>query len=279
MIFSDKSLSQKLERAEARANADFVETRARLDPESGAEWIDVGGTYAMFDGVESPCTQTFGLGLFEEVTDVVIERLEMFYRDHDAPVFHEVSPLADPSLMPILNERGYQPIELTSVMYRTLDDSNTSAADPRITSRIITSNEVELWARTSSAGWAIEHESLADFMLGFGRISAQCAGAYPYIAELNGKALATGMMFIYGDIAILAGASTVPDGRNNGAQNALLDARLKFAAEKGCALAALGAMPGSQSQRNAQKNGFNIAYTRTKWRLGLSGDKKSDPDV
>jgi hypothetical protein len=29
----------------------------------------------------------------------------------------------------------------------------------------------------------------------------------------------------------------------------------------------MGALPGSQSQRNAQKNGFNIAYTRTKWQL------------
>ena len=36
MIFSDKALSQKIERAEARSNADLVETRARLQPESGA---------------------------------------------------------------------------------------------------------------------------------------------------------------------------------------------------------------------------------------------------
>ena len=64
MIYSDKALSQKLERTEARANADFVETRIRLDPESGAAWIQVGGAYAMFDGLESPLTQTFGLGVF-----------------------------------------------------------------------------------------------------------------------------------------------------------------------------------------------------------------------
>jgi hypothetical protein len=29
------------------------------------------------------------------------------------------------------------------------------------------------------------------------------------------------------------------------------------------------ALPGSQSQRNTQKNGFDIAYTRTKWHLTL----------
>jgi hypothetical protein len=28
------------------------------------------------------------------------------------------------------------------------------------------------------------------------------------------------------------------------------------------------AQPGSASQRNAERHGFRIAYTRTKWRLG-----------
>lgn len=29
----------------------------------------------------------------------------------------------------------------------------------------------------------------------------------------------------------------------------------------------LVAEPGSNSQRNAERNGFRVAYTRTKWRL------------
>ena len=85
--------------------------------------------------------------------------------------------------------------------------------------------------------------------------------------ELDGKPISTGMMFVHEDVAILAGASTIPEGRNNGAQNALLAARLKSASEMGCALAIMGALPGSQSQKNAQRNGFHIAYTRTKWQL------------
>ena len=104
-------------------------------------------------------------------------------------------------------------------------------------------------------------------MFDFGRISTQCEGAYPYLAELDGTAISTGMMFVHGDVAMLAGASTIPEGRNQGAQNVLLHARLAHAAELGCTLAVMGASPGSQSQKNAQKNGFNVAYTRTKWRL------------
>ncbi len=110
-------------------------------------------------------------------------------------------------------------------------------------------------------------EGLADFMFQLGQISAQCAGAFPFLAELDGEPISTGMLFVYDDAAFLAGASTVPEGRKKGAQNALLAARLRFAAEQGCTIAMMSAAPGSTSQRNAEKNEFRIAYTRTKWLL------------
>ena len=270
MIYSDKSLSQKLERAEARANADFVETRARLDPSVGASWIEVGGTYAMFDGLESPCTQTFGLGLFEDATDEQLDELEKFYAARGAPVFHEVSPMADGSLMALLNSRGYRPIEMTSVLYGDLSDRRAETRPAsNIRTRIADESEADLWAQTSANGWSSEMEGLADFMLAFGRISARCNGAYPFLAELDDQPISTGMLFIYDDVCILAGASTIPEARRRGAQNALLADRLKFAADRGCHLAIMGALPGSQSQKNAQKNRFEIAYTRTKWHLSV----------
>ena len=271
MIYSDKELSRKLERTEARANADMIETRARLDPASGATWIEVAGAYAMFDGPESPCTQTFGLGLFDEVTAEHLAEIEEFFTSRAAPVFHEVSPMADPSLMTALNSRGYEPIELTNVMYRELQAGFTSIPDgrgkPGLSTRVIGEDEADLWAKTSANGWSTEAEGLEEFMLGFGRIAARCKCAHPFLAELDGKPISTGSLFIYDDACILAGASTVPEGRNRGAQNALLAARLQFAADRGCTIAIMGASPGSQSQKNAQKNGFQIAYTRTKWQL------------
>src|SRR5688500_19004413 len=139
----------------------------------------------------------------------------------------------------------------------------------RLTTHIMDESEVELWAATSALGWSTEMEGLADFMLGFGRISARCQGAFPFLAELDGNPISTGMLFIYDDVCVLAGASTIPEGRNQGAQNALLNDRLEFATARGCKLAIMGAAPGGQSQKNGEKNGFNIAYTRTKWHLTI----------
>ena len=61
-VLADLSLARRLERAEARAGASFVEARARICPDSGAVWMEVAGAYAMYDGVASPVTQTFGPG-------------------------------------------------------------------------------------------------------------------------------------------------------------------------------------------------------------------------
>lgn len=268
MIYTDREFSQKLERTEARANADFVETRARLFPDTAATWIEVGGANAMFDGIGSPLTQTFGLGIFEDATAAQLDELEAFFKERGSEVFHEVSPIADQSIMALLSERGYRPIELTNVMYRELATNDLPPTlNPNISVRTADESEAELWAATVAAGWADEQPDLGDFLRGIGSISAQTRGGYPFFAELDGRQVATGGFQMYEDVCILAGAATLPEARRHGAQNALLRARLQFGIEHGCTLAMMCALPGGQSQRNAQKNGFNIAYTRTKWML------------
>jgi len=266
--FSDLSLSRRLERAEGRSNADFVEARAKLFPESGARWIEVAGAYAMFDGVGSPLTQTFGLGVFDPVTHADLEKIEGFFQQRGAEVQHEVSPMADTSLLALLNERGYQPIELASVMYRPIRRGVQLASprNQRVQARLIREGEEELWARTASKGWS-ELTEFADMILELMDVTAKRLGGLSFLAELNGQPIASGALFIHDGVALLAGASTIPEGRKQGAQLALLESRLNYAAENGCDLAMMCAAPGSASQRNAERQGFRIAYTRIKWEL------------
>ncbi len=269
MILSDIELSKKLERTEARANSDFVETRARLDPASGAEWIEVGGAYAMFDGVGSPLTQTFGLGVFEELTRSHLDELEEFFKTRGSEVFHEISPMADQGILTLLSERGYMPIELTSVLVQSLDPSAgpRNQRNPEISTRLVAKDESDLWASVAAEGWATIHPDLFNFMKAIGTVAVQTSGGHPFLAELDGRPIATGGFSIYDDVCILAGAATIPSARRQGAQNALLTARLNYAESLGCTLAMMCALPGSQSQKNAQRNGFEIAYTRIKWQL------------
>ena len=262
----DRALACRLERAEAHANACFVETRARLMPQSGAKWIEVAGAYAMYDGARSPCTQTFGLGMFGMPTVQDMERLEAFFKERGAAVFHEIAPLAEKALLPLLNERGYRPVELSSVMFLPLADRIpvTPYENKSLHVRVAGPEERELWARTAAEGWR-EYIEIADLMYDMLYVSAAREDFAAFLVEIEGKPIAAGGLAIQGGIGLLAGASTIPECRRQGAQRALLECRFQHAHRTGCDLAMVCAEPGSASQRNAERQGFRIAYTRIKW--------------
>ena len=198
-----------------------------------------------------------------------MESLEEFFRSRHADVFHEVSPLAGLDMLTLLTGRGYHPVELTSVMFRPLAgvplDSRPSE---RIRARPIAEGEESLWARIAARGWSTEVPELVDYLIESGPVLTGRDGATSFLAELDGEIIAAGSLILSGGVALLAGACTVPEGRGKGAQLALLQARLQYGLAQGCDLAMMCAAPGSASQRNAERHGFRIAYTRIKWRLG-----------
>ncbi|HEX4683885.1 MAG TPA: GNAT family N-acetyltransferase [Gemmatimonadaceae bacterium] len=265
----DVDLVRRLERAEAMANAAFVEARKSLAADVGAEWIEVAGAYAMFDGPESPITQTFGLGLFEPFGKSEFRKVESFFCERGAPTAHEVSSFADRASLALLNERGYSPIEASAVLLRDTSAAPSAApaaAHADLEVRTIDGSEAELWARTSAQGWGSESPELAAFVETLGGILARTAGAVCFVAELERVPVAAAAMYIVNGVALLAGASTIPGARRRGAQQALLGHRLALAAKRGIELAMVVTQPGSASQRNAERQGFRAAYTRTKWR-------------
>jgi GNAT superfamily N-acetyltransferase len=255
-----------MELAEARASTRFADARARLTVETAACWIEAGGAYAVYDGPASPLTQTFGLGIRQPATAADLDRIEAFFRTRGAPVYHEVSPLVDAATIALLNDRGYRPCEFTTVLYRPLPAGEPVGPNAAIRVRQIERSEADLWARTAAAGWS-QFPDLGVFMAEAGRVNALTEGTRLFLAELDGRAIATGAMSISEGVAHLAGASTIPSARGQGAQLALLGSRLGCAAAQGCDLALMGASPGSLSQRNAERHGFRVAYTRVKWIL------------
>lgn len=263
---ADLDLSRRLERCEAFANRSFVEARARLAPDVGATWIERAGALAMFDGVGSPLTQTFGLGVFEVPSGEDLAAIEEFFTSRGAAVFHEVSPLAGPEVLSLLVSRGYKPVELTTVLFQPLGALADRSRSGAVTSRPVEPSEVETYAAVAAEGWS-EFAEVGPLVHELARVTASAAGTQAFFASLDGRAIGTGALAMHDGVALLAGASTIPSARNRGAQRALLDARLRWAAERGCDLAMMCAAPGSRSQRNAEREGFRVAYTRIKWGL------------
>ena len=96
------------------------------------------------------------------------------------------------------------------------------------------------------------------------------AGVTPYVALVDGTLAGGGSMRVTDGVAQLTGAATAPDHRRRGVQRALLAARLRDGARAGADIAVVTTAPGSLSQRNVQRRGFHLLYTRA---IFVKGDR------
>jgi GNAT superfamily N-acetyltransferase len=270
MIFADLELARRLEAAEGNACAQFAEARKRLFPGSGSAWMRCAGTTVVFDGVDAPTTQTFGLGLFEEVTDAALDEMEAFFKSRETAVMHEVCPLVGVEALVLLCKRGYRPMEVSNVMYRTVERPALETPG-NVHVRVIGADEAEMWSGVSARGWTHEHPELERFVREMGALCVAREGSPCFLAEVDGQEGAAGVLSVHEGVALFGGSSTVPELRRRGLQGALLQERMRYAADAGCDLAMMVAEVGSGSQKNAERKGFRVGYTRTKWRLALAG--------
>ena len=88
-----------------------------------------------------------------------------------------------------------------------------------------------------------------------------------FLAEVDDQPGAAGVLCMHDGVALFGGSATIPELRRRGLQAALLEERMRYAFDHGCNLAMMVAEAGSNSQRNAERKGFRVAYTRAKWRL------------
>ena len=267
MIFADRSLAMRLEGAEAYACAQFAEARKRLFPDSTSAWMKCAGATVVFDGIGAPTTQTFGLGLFEEITPRSLDEIEHFFLDRGAEVMHEVCPHAGTTTLDLLCARGYRPFEISNVMFRAVERS-ADALPTDVHVRVVGPEDTEIWSRISTRGWSHERPELAKFVQQMGAIIVARQQSPCFLAELDGIPGAAGALIVHEGVALFGGAATVPELRQRGLQSALLQERMRYAAEHSCDLAMMVAEAGSNSQRNAERKGFHVAYTRLKWKLG-----------
>jgi GNAT superfamily N-acetyltransferase len=268
MVFADRELAKRLENAEGFACTQFAEARARQFPERGSEWVEIGGAKAVFDGVDAPTTQSFGLGLFEELTTATLDEMENFFFTRGTAVMHEVTPLAGVPALELLCSRGYRPIEVSNVMYRAVEKPAIDhPANIRV--REVKQEEAELWGSISGRGWTHDHPEFEEFVKQMGVLCVVRKDSPCFLAEVDGQPGAAGVLSIHEGVALFGGSSTVPELRRRGLQASLLQERMSYAFEHGCDLAMMVAEAGSNSQRNAERKGFRVAYTRMKWTLPL----------
>ena len=280
MLFADQALARRIEAGEARVGSEWAQAHARLSPESGAVAEVFAGGCAVFAGIGSPISQAHGLGIHGVVTATDLDRLESFYRSRGSRVQIIVCPLADPSLLQLLGQRGYRLTELENVLVKAINlaelKGTLASGEPAppaasgVQVREVGPADAVLWARTVAQGF-VEQQSAYTHVVGeeadpkFLEIfvtALHTPGTTCFLAFVHGEVAGGGGLSMYQGVAMLNGASTLPTFRKRGVHSALHHARLAFAAAAGCDLARVVTQPGSTSQRNAERKGFQVVYTR-----------------
>lgn len=252
MIFADAILARRLEAAEA-ANARGC---CAADP---ANVLEIAGGAAIFVGADSPLTQAVGLGLNGPVPERQIDELEAFFHSRGAATTIDLCPHADPAFVEALAARGYRIAEFNNVLVRRLEGLEI-VFTPRV--RRALSSEADTWSHTVGHGF-FEQAELTGEEMDVGRAIFAMPGALCYLASTeSGQLAGGGAMAIYENLATLFADSTIPLHRRAGLHRELISARLNEALARGCTLATASTLPGSGSQRNYQRLGFQVAYTK-----------------
>lgn len=265
----DLQVSKRIEWAEAEAAVDCA-TALKEQGSETAETEKVAGGFAIYCGANSPVTQAVGLGLDGPVTKAEFDRLEEFYFSRKEPVRVETSPLADKTLFEFYGERGYRVTEFSNVMARPLGQSYASHPVPGIEIALAKPEELKLWTLTVAQCFA-ENYPVTEEILNVMQLFATSRNTECYLARIGGRVVGGATLSLRGRTAGLFGAGTLVEYRNRGVQTSLLHARLDRAGKAGCDLAVSLALPGSRSQRNITRTGFQTLYTRVKFEREMPG--------
>ncbi len=261
MLFLDLTLAQRLEDSDSLMNVSYAKEIEQLQPEIAPAITYFSGGSVVYAGKNNPLSRAVGFGLKGAVVDEDLEFIEDFYRSRDAMTQIDLCPLAHPSLMQLLGERGYHFGEFINTWILELKDYQLPEAVSGVEVREASETEGRIWMETVKYGFSTVEESAAipvEFFAPF----LQMPNTHCFIAWINGRAAGAGTVAINKGLASLFGTSTLTELRNRGAQTALLQARLQLALESGCDLAMVGTTPGSGSQRNVERANFRLAYTK-----------------
>jgi len=268
MLFATASLARRIERAESTLITDFG--RPALAKLGGSRVFisGIAGGMAVAAGANVPFSKIIGLG-FEPLDEDALGTVESAFAERSTPLRVELSTLADPDVAARLTARGYRLVGFENVLARSLH--GMSAPETPVTVSAIPAGESRKWIEIVATAFSnpdifdappsqevVDRSSLD---LTFAEIS-QVPGIQLYLATIEGRVAGGGSIRTFEGVAQLCGAGTLPADRRRGVQTALLYYRLADAAIRGCDLAVVTTQPGSVSQQNVQRAGFELLYAR-----------------
>jgi len=263
MPFVDKPLARRFESAEEMPQVLYAHVFQKSRPEIGAAEEEICGGHMVFAGLGSPIGRATGVGFDRAITAEDLDRIEQFYRANNAPSQVDLTPLHEPAVFELFKERGYGIAELNNVLYRKLDPGEKFPPPPNsCIVRRSPADEAEITGNIVET--AFFPDGAPEGFRGLIAPLYQMETARAFVAIIDNKPVAcgTGLVIPEHRVFALCGAGTLSEYRGRGLQTALLRARMSAAIEAGCEYAVVVTQGGTTSQRNAERLGFQVAYSK-----------------
>ena len=268
-MFADITLAARIDRAEGRLVAQMA-AEARSNSRGGAVILPISGGVSVFAGPRSPMNKVIGIGFDLELDLHALQQIEDRWRERGEPVRVELSTLTDPAIAGELSDRGYRLRGFENVLARRLRDLPDPAVFHDISVDLVGQDDDSAWFEVAVDSFANMDGtgSVADDPLSREELARSLADllggmAYNrYLARIDGLPVGEAALHVDDRLALLAGSGTLPAYRGRGVQKALVQRRLHDARNAGCEFAVVVTAPGSRSQDNVMRRGFELLYSR-----------------
>ena len=263
MQLLDKAFARRLESCEEMPQVMYARLFQKTRPEMGAAEEEICGGHMVFAGLGSPIGRATGVGLDRPFTSGDLDRVETFYRGLHAPAQVDLCSMHEPAVFELFKERGYAIAELNNVLFRKLDtEENFFLPPPGCEIRPSLLDEADVAGNVVET--AFFPEGAPEPFRGLIAPFYQMERALAFVATVEGKIVAcgTGLVIPEHRVFALCGAGTLAEFRGRGLQTALLRARMHAAVAAGCEYAVVVTQGGTTSQRNAERLGFRVAYSK-----------------
>jgi hypothetical protein len=263
MQFVDKALARRFEACEEMPQVFYARAFQTSRPAIGAAEAEICGGHMIFAGLGSPIGRATAAGLDRPFTAEDLDHIEQFYRSHQAPSQVDLCPLHDAAVFELFKERGYAIAELNNVLYRRLDRGEEFPPPPA-GCEIRRGRREEAELQSAIVERAFFPDGAPEAFTGLLTPLYQMEGALTFVASIENRMAACGAGLVIPEHRIFAvcGAGTLAEFRERGLQTALLRARLAAAARAGCEYAVVVTQGGTASQRNCERLGFRVAYSK-----------------
>jgi GNAT superfamily N-acetyltransferase len=261
----------KLEQLECEVSAACIRAAHKMDDRAAV--ADIAGGKAMLMAPDSPMNSVKGVGMAGPVGRADLDAIANFFasRGSKAPVPFDACPFADDSLHTLISQRGWPLAGFEQVLWRVIAPSQPDPVPhviPGITIAPINERRAEEWALVLARVFS-GLESPPQWQIDIGLRTFSAEGGTAWAAIHGGKIIGAARSFIYRRAAALSGAAVLTEFRKRGLQTAMLLTRLRAAATQGCDVCKIDTKPGTTSQRNVQRLGFHVAYTRAQFMMPI----------